>query len=160
MSFLERVLDPPSYGYIKNGQLYVPTKSEIFFEALKRINVFSSLKNWISLFPWLTLLALSLPMYVFITEYVNIWFILIGWIYSMVIMGSFGTFWFHRYCTHRAFKFKNYWIMLLCKNLAIRLFPEELYVISHHVHHKLSDLPGDPYNPRSGSSRWQINARS
>ena len=29
-------------------------------------------------------------------------------------------------------------------------FPEETYTISHHVHHALSDEPGDPYNAKAG----------
>jgi stearoyl-CoA desaturase (delta-9 desaturase) len=32
----------------------------------------------------------------------------------------------------------------------IKTVPEEIYVISHHVHHSKSDLPGDPYNPHAG----------
>ncbi|HYC28189.1 MAG TPA: fatty acid desaturase, partial [Chitinophagaceae bacterium] len=28
--------------------------------------------------------------------------------------------------------------------------PEEIYVVSHHVHHSKSDEPGDPYNPQAG----------
>jgi len=34
--------------------------------------------------------------------------------------------------------------------MAIKAFPEELYVVSHHVHHVKSDLPGDPYNAKAG----------
>jgi len=32
----------------------------------------------------------------------------------------------------------------------IRTFPEEVYVVSHHVHHLKSDNPGDPYNSHAG----------
>ena len=32
----------------------------------------------------------------------------------------------------------------------IKTFPEEVYVVSHHVHHAKSDLPGDPYNATAG----------
>jgi len=32
----------------------------------------------------------------------------------------------------------------------IKTFPEEIYVVSHHVHHAKSDQPGDPYNSRAG----------
>jgi sn-1 stearoyl-lipid 9-desaturase len=32
----------------------------------------------------------------------------------------------------------------------IKTYPEEIYVLSHHVHHVKSDTPGDPYNPRGG----------
>jgi stearoyl-CoA desaturase (delta-9 desaturase) len=32
----------------------------------------------------------------------------------------------------------------------IKTFPEEIYVVSHHVHHALSDKAGDPYNAQAG----------
>jgi fatty-acid desaturase len=32
----------------------------------------------------------------------------------------------------------------------IKTVPEEIYVVSHHVHHSKSDEPGDPYNPQAG----------
>jgi stearoyl-CoA desaturase (delta-9 desaturase) len=34
--------------------------------------------------------------------------------------------------------------------LVIKIIPEEVYVVSHHVHHKKSDKPGDPYNAHAG----------
>jgi stearoyl-CoA desaturase (delta-9 desaturase) len=30
------------------------------------------------------------------------------------------------------------------------MLPEEIYVVSHHVHHTKSDTPGDPYNAQGG----------
>src|SRR5262249_3643738 len=59
-------------------------------------------------------------------------------------------FWLHRYCAHRGFKFRNRWIALLCRNLVIRTIPEEIYVVSHLVHHRYSEQPGDPYNVHGG----------
>ena len=38
----------------------------------------------------------------------------------------------------------------MTQNLVIKTIPEEIYVISHHVHHAKSDEPGDPYNARGG----------
>jgi stearoyl-CoA desaturase (delta-9 desaturase) len=68
----------------------------------------------------------------------------------MIVMGSHGTVWYHRYCTHRAFKFKNNFWRFLTQNLTLKIIPEEIYVISHHVHHAKSDQPGDPYNANGG----------
>src|SRR5207253_1137654 len=31
-----------------------------------------------------------------------------------------------------------------------KMIPEEIYIISHHVHHAKSDTPGDPYNAHGG----------
>jgi len=150
MTFLERVLDPPSYGFQKNGKLYVPSNRELFGEFFRRLNIFSSVKNWLSLFGWATSLSFAIPLYFFLTRYVSIWLMLVGFVYSMVLMGSHGTFWLHRYCTHRAFKFKNRFLTLICRNFVIKVIPEETYVISHYVHHQFSEQPGDPYNAHAG----------
>lgn len=150
MTFLERVLDPPSYGYTRNGRLYVPSTRELFAEFFSRLNVFSSKKNWLQFLSWSATLAFTVPLAIFLVRYFNVWLMLAGFLYSMVAMGSHGTFWLHRYCTHRAFKFRNTWIMALCRNLTIKVLPEEVYVVSHYVHHQFSEQPGDPYNVYAG----------
>jgi sn-1 stearoyl-lipid 9-desaturase len=68
----------------------------------------------------------------------------------MVLMGSHGTFWLHRYCTHHAFKFRNRWVLMIARNLVIKVIPEEIYVVSHYVHHHFCEQPGDPYNVHGG----------
>ncbi|MGN6638042.1 MAG: hypothetical protein ACTHJ8_03965 [Mucilaginibacter sp.] len=65
-------------------------------------------------------------------------------------MGTHGTIWHHRYCTHDAFRFKNHFWQFITRQLTINIIPEEIYVISHHVHHAKSDQPGDPYNAEAG----------
>lgn len=150
MTFLERVLDPPRYGYLKDGKLYVPSPKELFSEFGRRLNIFASKKNWLPLFGWTASLSLAIPLGIFFFEYFSVGLTLIGFIYSMVLMGSHGTFWLHRYCTHRAFQFRNPWMMMICRNLVIRVIPEEIYVVSHYVHHQFSEQPGDPYNVHAG----------
>jgi stearoyl-CoA desaturase (delta-9 desaturase) len=68
----------------------------------------------------------------------------------MVLMGSHGTFWYHRYCTHAAFTFKNSFWRFIGQQLVVKVVPEEIYVLSHHIHHEKSDMPGDPYNAFGG----------
>lgn len=68
----------------------------------------------------------------------------------MVILGSHGTLYLHRYSTHRAFQFSNRIWLFLVRNMVIKIIPEEVYVISHHVHHRFSEQPGDPYNVNAG----------
>ena len=68
----------------------------------------------------------------------------------MVVMSTHGTIWFHRYCTHRAYTFSHPIWRFITQNLVIRTFAEEVYVVSHHVHHLKSDKPGDPYNSHAG----------
>ena len=149
-SLLDRILDQPSYGYTREGKLYIPSSKEIFKEFFQRLNVFSSKKNWLPFFSWCSTLILAVPLIVYFTHFFKFTFTLFGFIYGMVFMGSHGTFWLHRYCTHRAYKFKNKWVRSLCRNLVIRLIPEEIYVISHHVHHGMTEQPGDPYNVHCG----------
>jgi stearoyl-CoA desaturase (delta-9 desaturase) len=150
MTFLERVLDPPSYGFSRGDGLYVPSRREILREFFGRLNIFSSKKNWLPFFYWTTSLSFGIPLVISLVRYANFWLILAGFIYSMVLMGSHGTFWLHRYGTHRAFRFRHPWIAAICRNLVIKVIPEETYIISHYVHHQFSEQPGDPYNVHAG----------
>jgi stearoyl-CoA desaturase (delta-9 desaturase) len=83
-------------------------------------------------------------------HYFSLWLLLAVVIYSMVVMGTHGTIWFHRYSTHKSFKFSHPFWRILTQNLVIKTLPEEIYVVSHHVHHSKSDEPGDPYNAQAG----------
>ena len=150
MAFLNRVLDPPSYGFERNGVFYAPTQTEIFREFFRKLNIFHSKKNWLAFFAWAASLALSIPLFIFIHSYFSIPLLILGFIYSMVVLGSHGTVYLHRYSTHRAFKFRNSLACFICKNLVIKIIPEEAYVISHHIHHHISEKPGDPYNVHGG----------
>jgi sn-1 stearoyl-lipid 9-desaturase len=150
MTFLDRVLEPPSYGYLKDGKFYKPTQTEIGAEFFRRLNVFRDRKNWLALFCWATSLSFALPLGWFLIYHFSWPLAVAGFIYSMVILGSHGTFWFHRYGTHRAYQFRNGLVREICRNLVIRVLPEEVYIISHHVHHQISEEPGDPYNVNGG----------
>ncbi len=150
MSFFNRILDPPSYGFERGGALYVPTHREILREFFSRLNLVKSKKNWLPVFGWVTTLSLAIPLTLFFVYYFSIPLFILGFIYSMVILGSHGTLWLHRYGTHRAYQFKNNFFRSLCRNLVIKIIPEEIYVVSHHVHHQFSEKPGDPYNVHAG----------
>lgn len=151
MPFLDHVLQPPSYGW-KNqqGELVKPSLNLLFKEFFSRLNVLRDRKNWLPFFSWFKILCL-LPFFVlFLTQYLSIGTFLAFFVYSMIIMGSHGTIWHHRFCTHGAYKFRNGFWRFFTQNLTISVIPEEIYVISHHVHHAKSDQPGDPYNANAG----------
>lgn len=151
MSFIDYVLLPPSYGWENiNGELIKPTSKQLWSELFKRINIFSSRKNWIVLLGWFWVLCLIPFTIAFLFYYFNIYLVALSIFYGMVVMSTHGTIWYHRYCTHNAFKFKNKFWRIITQNLVIKLIPEEIYVVSHHVHHSKSDLPGDPYNSNAG----------
>jgi sn-1 stearoyl-lipid 9-desaturase len=62
----------------------------------------------------------------------------------------YNTVWYHRYCSHQAFKFSSIWFARLYLWTNPISFREESYVIPHRVHHAKSDEPGDPYGPHLG----------
>ena len=151
MAFIDRILQQPAYGWAgKDGQLIVPSVKTLYAEAFRRINIFSDKRNWISMISWLKA-ACMLPFFVvFLVKYISLPLVGIFILYSMIIMGTHGTIWFHRFCTHKAYTFRNGFWRFFTQNLVLRTFPEEIYVVSHHVHHAKSDTPGDPYNPKGG----------
>ena len=150
MSFLNQVLEPPSYGFERNGKLYIPSRQELLKEFVSKVNIFGHKKNWLPFFGWLSTLSLGIPLVIFFSHYFSWPLFFLGLFYSMVVLGTHGTIYLHRYSTHRAFKFRNSFWRFICRNLVIKIVPEEVYVISHHVHHTLSEKPGDPYNVHGG----------
>jgi stearoyl-CoA desaturase (delta-9 desaturase) len=151
MAFIDDLLQKPSYGWAnEKGELIIPTKKQLFKEAFSRINIFKTKKNWISLIGWLMIVCMLPFLYIYIVYYFSWKLTALIVLYSMIIMGTHGTVWFHRYCTHKAYKFRNSFWRFFTQNLVIKTVPEEIYVVSHHVHHVKSDMPGDPYNARAG----------
>ncbi len=151
MAFIDEVLQKPSYGWMDaQGLLIKPTIRQLFTEAFLRINIFKSRKNWISLISWL-MAACMLPFFlVFLIDFLNWKWVIVLIIYAMIVMSTHGTIWLHRFCTHKSYRFSNKIWRFITQNLVIKTFPEEIYVVSHHVHHVKSDQPGDPYNPQGG----------
>jgi sn-1 stearoyl-lipid 9-desaturase len=150
MAFLGHILEVPSYGYERDGALYVPTKKEIFREFFQRMNIFRSRKNWLALFGWTSSMAFGIPFYFFLVDYITWPLFGLGFIYSMIILGTHGTIYYHRYSTHRAYQFSHPFWRFIVRNMVIKIIPEETYVVSHHVHHWISEKPGDPYNVNGG----------
>ena len=150
MAFLVQVLERPSYGYTRGDALYRPTTGEMWREFATRLNVFATVKNWLPAWSWFSTSLLAVPLVVFATQYFTWQLALLGFVYSMVGLGSHGTVWLHRYATHRGFTFTNDISRFIVRNLVIKIVSEEAYVVSHHVHHHISEKPGDPYNAHGG----------
>src|SRR5215216_822075 len=151
MALLDYVLHPPSYGWKdENGNLVTPSPKQILTEFFSRLNIFKSKKNWLPFFSWFKVLCLTPFFFLFVFHYFSFSLLIIAFIYSMVIMGTHGTIWHHRYCTHKAYKFSNKFWRFFTQNLTLKIIPEEIYAVSHHVHHALSDKPCDPYNAGGG----------
>ena len=151
MAFLDHVLQSPAYGWQdENGNLVKPDVREIFTEFFSRLNVFKDRKNWLPFFSWLKVFCLMPFFFLFVFKFFSLYLFAAAFLYSMIIMGTHGTIWHHRYCTHGAYKFRNKFWRFFTQNLTINVIPEEIYVVSHHVHHAKSDQPGDPYNAQAG----------
>jgi fatty-acid desaturase len=151
MAFLNNVLEAPAYGWTdENGDLAKPTAQQIFKEFFTRLNVFKNKKNWLSFMSWMMIVVLAPFLFIFLFKYFSFKLLIAAFVYSMIIMGTHGTIWHHRYCTHGAYQFRNNFWRFFTQNLTLKIIPEEIYAISHHVHHALSDQPGDPYNATGG----------
>jgi len=151
MASLAQILEPPSYGYAApDGSLIVPTTKQLFKEFFSRINLFKDRKNWLAFYSWFTASLFAIPFFFFVKDFLTWKLFLVGFVYSMIILGTHGTIYYHRYSTHRAYQFSHPFWRFITKNLVIKIIPEELYVVSHHVHHLISEKPGDPYNAHAG----------
>ena len=127
MAFIDILLQQPSYGWTNaQGELSVPTTKQLFSEAFSRINIFKTKKNWISLMSWLMAVCMLPFFFLFITKYFSWPLFIVVVVYSMIIMSTHGTIWFHRFCTHKAYKFSSPIWRFLTQNLVIKTFPEEI----------------------------------
>jgi fatty-acid desaturase len=150
-NLMDYVLKVPSYGWKdQEGRLITPTARQVLQEFCFRLNIFRNKKNWLAFFNWAKVVILIPCLILFFWRYFNFYLLGIAFLYSMVVMGTHGTIWYHRYCTHGAYTFRNKFWRFFTRNLTINIVIEENYVISHHVHHAKSDQPGDPYNARAG----------
>jgi stearoyl-CoA desaturase (delta-9 desaturase) len=151
MCFLQTVLEPPHYGFQnENGTFTRPTHSQIWKEFFTRLNVFNDKRNWLTSFSWFMTFLFVPVFFTFFIKYFSWKLFGVGFVYSMVLMGTHGTVYLHRYGTHRAFKFSNRFWLQIARNLVIKVIPEEIYIVSHHVHHKYSEQAWDPYNVNGG----------
>src|ERR1700750_1496273 len=107
-TFIDNLLQPPSYGWKnENGSLVIPTRKQLWREVLLRINVFKSKKNWISLVTVLMMVGMMPFFFLFLFKYFSWLLVIAVVVYSMVIMGTHGTIWLHRYCTHKSYTFSH-----------------------------------------------------
>ncbi len=121
MPLLTHVLQPPAYGYEANRKLIIPTYRQLFREFFVRQNILKTRKNWLALFGWTSSCLFVIPLIIFATNYFSWTLFFYGFIYSMVILGTHGTVWYHRYSTHRAYTFSHPFWRFLVKNLVIKI---------------------------------------
>lgn len=136
------------YPAIESGK--VPTFQDVVPEWLDSINVLKNTEAITTVF-WLLNHLLGVAFTIAFFGFYFSWTNLIWWLgFALLHAHFFHTFWYHRYCSHRAFKFRHQWFARLIYWLNPLCIKEEAYVIPHYVHHKNSDKPGDPYGPVNG----------
>jgi stearoyl-CoA desaturase (delta-9 desaturase) len=143
------LLVQPSYGYGESSPRK-PTVSQILSEWVDAVSFWRDRSRGLAAFYAAYHLA---TMAVFICFFIR--FCSVGATLAILGIATFiatvyNTVWYHRYCTHRAFKFRSLWIARIFLWLNPVCFREESYVIPHRVHHAKSDGVGDPYGPHLG----------
>src|SRR5579885_273617 len=141
---LARILRPPRYGYERDGRFYRPSAREILREYFYNLNVFRDRREWINVCNVLTHWGLLVPFVLTFTVYASVAHFAELAAY-VVYLNVFGTVFLHRYGAHRAFRFSGCFPRFLVRNMAPKLMIEELFTVSHVVHHSRPEKPGDPY---------------
>lgn len=143
------MLTKPTYGH-PGPAPHGPTLRQVMLEWFDAINF---IKDGSRLLPAVN------AMFHLATGVVFAWFLArhfsVAAVVTVVLLACFhgtiyNTVWYHRYCSHQAFKFRSLWfarLFLWTNPLCLR---EEGYAIPHRIHHAKSDLPGDPYGPHLG----------
>ena len=139
----------PTYGHVGPAPSAPPLKDVLveWFDAI------SFWKDSTRLLPALYAfyhLATGVVFVYFLVHYFSV-----AAVISVVLIGGFigtvyNTVWYHRYCSHQAYKFRSLWFARVFLWTNPISFREESYVIPHRVHHSKSDEPGDPYGPHLG----------
>lgn len=130
--------------------LEVPTKKQIF-EALKKgIDIRKDQKNWIYFFNTFIFSISIIAGLVWMIYFASFKGLLLSLLYGSLWLSIFSTTYYHRYSSHRAFKVNGRISGFILKNLGLRLFIEEIFAVSHQIHHTYSDTPHDPHFTERG----------
>jgi stearoyl-CoA desaturase (delta-9 desaturase) len=145
------ILQEPAFGYAAcSGEPKRPTRREAIREVWLCINAFQDMASCVPLVEALFTVWTWLAFVGFFGLSLS-WRGILVFIASIAMVGTLtNTFWLHRYCSHRAFRFRHPLIpRVLCwfNGLAVA---EDKYAIAHFVHHLRSDKVGDPYGPHLG----------
>jgi len=148
-TYRQTILDKPTYGHPGPA----PKKPALRIVLLEWFDAVNFWRDRTRLIP------ASYAAYHFATFAIFIWFLVthfsIASLVSVVVIACFissvyNTVWYHRYCSHQAFRFRSIWFARVFLWTNPVCFREESYVIPHRLHHAKSDEPGDPYGPHLG----------
>jgi len=149
----------PTYGY---GEALprTPTLSEVWIELIDSLAFWRDGSRSLAALVIVYHIVAFAVFLLFLTRFFTVTRLAVVLVLTNAIGIIYNTVWYHRYCTHRAFKFRNLWwprLFLWTNPLAFR---EESFVIPHRIHHLKSDQPGDPYGPHLGRIGSYLAAES
>jgi fatty-acid desaturase len=144
-------LTEPTYGWTRDGvSPYKPTLREVLREQLDTLDFVRRPHRGLNAALFAMHIASAACFVAFLVKGLT----LASFVYYLVAVQFFchgpHTLWYHRYCGHRAFKFKHRAYALLFCWFNPLYFPEEHYAIGHPQHHRFHDHIGDPHGPHLG----------
>ena len=139
----------PTYGYVGPAPER-PTLKEVFVEWFDAVSFWKDSTRLLPAFYAVYHLATFFVFGYFLIRYFSVTAVVAVGLIGVFIGTVYNTVWYHRYCSHQAFKFRSIWFARLFLWTNPVSFREESYVIPHRVHHSKSDEPGDPYGPHLG----------
>jgi stearoyl-CoA desaturase (delta-9 desaturase) len=145
------LLEEPFYGWTRDGTTaYHPTAREVLRDVMNSVDPRRGITRVAPFATALFYVATAMAAVVYLARGprpATLLFI-VGVVTFVSIV--YNTVWFHRYCSHGAFRFKRPWARQIFLFTNPTFFREESYALPHRVHHARSDEPGDPYGPHLG----------
>jgi sn-1 stearoyl-lipid 9-desaturase len=136
------------------GRRRIPTAIDGVRQTLHSMNFVADRRRALHALFESTHYLMIAPTVVFFVRYVT-WSNIVMYVVMLSALTNLAnTIWYHRYCSHRAFRFSHPIWPRLCLWLNPLGFREEIYALIHHVHHDRADQPDDPHGRQIG---WVAN---
>jgi fatty-acid desaturase len=139
----------PTYGYGDESPRK-PTLHEVWIELVDSVAFWRDVSRLLPAVVAVYHLVVFAVFLLFLTRFFSLSRLVIVLIITNAIGIVYNTIWYHRYCSHRAFRFRSLWLARLFLWTNPLAFREESFAIPHRIHHSNSDQPGDPYGPHLG----------
>jgi stearoyl-CoA desaturase (delta-9 desaturase) len=144
-------LSTPRFPYTKDGvSIYRPTLREVAIDWLDAIHVFADARKLLVLYSVAFHIGTGVLFVLFLRSHPSWKMIGLALLNVSFIGTVHHTIWYHRYCSHRSFRFSSIWFARLFLWTNPFLLREECYAVMHGAHHKRSDDVGDPAGPHLG----------
>lgn len=145
------ILAEPGYGWSRDGVTpYRPTAREVGREWLNAIDLRRGPSRIVPFLTAVFYAATAILAVVYVARGPSLASLAFVASCVFVISTLYNTVWFHRYCSHKAFRFRSRLVRSIFLWTNPIFLREETYALPHHVHHAASDRPRDPYGPHLG----------